>query len=362
MADSDNLQALRRRIDELDETIQALISERAQCATQVATVKRASARGKVSYYRPEREAQVLRRIRTRNQGPLADRTMVRLFREIMAACLALEQPLSVAFLGPAGTFTQAATLVHFGHAVRTVALPAIADVFREVEADSAEFGVVPVENSSEGAFDRCLELFLHSSVRICGEVLLPCHQQLLSRAAGLKDIERIYAPQTSLVQCREWLDANLPQVERSAVASNGEAARLAARDSSTAAIAGEIAAEIHELSILARNIEDNPADQTRFLVIGKQPIAASGQDQTALLIATNNRPGLLPQLLTPLTQYGIEPGRIMVRPLYRQRWDRLIYLELQGHQHQTAVKEALAELGKVADFLKVLGSYPTETP
>ncbi len=361
MADSEKLQALRRRIDDLDEQVQALISERAQCAVEVASVKRSATHGKVSYYRPEREAQVLRRIRARNNGPLADHTMARLFREIMAACLALEQPLTVAFLGPAGTFTQAATRIHFGHAVRATALPAIADVFREVEADSAEFGVIPVENSSEGTLDRCLELLLHSSVKLCGEILLPCHQQLLSRAAGLKDIERIYAPQASLVQCREWLDANLPQVDRIAVASNGEAARLAARDSSTAAIAGEIAAEIHELSQLARNIEDNPADQTRFLVIGKQIIGPSGQDQTALLIATNNRPALLPQLLAPLTQYGIEPDRITARPLYRERWDRLIYLELQGHQDQSAVKEALAELGKVADFLKVLGSYPIQS-
>lgn len=361
MADSEKLQTLRQRIDELDEQIQALISARARCALEVADAKQAHAGARALYYRPEREAQVLRRIRQRNSGPLADRTMARLFREIIAACLALEQPLSVAFLGPAGTFTQAAALAHFGHAVRMTPLPAIADVFREVEADSADFGVIPVENSSEGAFDRSLELLLHSPLRLCGEVLLACHQNLLSRAAGLKDIERLYAPQPALVQCREWLDASLPQVERIAVASNGEAARLAARDSSSAAIAGEMAAEIHELAVLARNIEDDPAAHSRFLVLGKQTIAPSGQDQTALLIATNHRSGLLPQLLAPLTRHGLEPRRLIARPLYRQRWDQLIYLELSGHQEQADLSETLAELRAVADYLKVLGSYPSDT-
>ncbi|MDX1605690.1 MAG: prephenate dehydratase [Candidatus Competibacterales bacterium] len=359
MADDASLQALRARIDALDAELQRLLSERAECALEVARIKQDGG-DRPLFYRPEREAQILRRVRERNQGPLSNRTLLRLFREIIGACLALEQTLTVAYLGPAGTFTQAAVLAHFGHAVRTTPLPAIDDVFREVEAEAADFGVVPVENSTEGVVGHTLDRLVHSSLCICGEILLPIHQQLLSRAAGLKEIERIYAHQQSLAQCREWLDANLTQVERIPVASNGEAARLAAKDSSSAAIAGRIAAELNELSVLAANIEDDPENATRFLVLGRQPVDPSGHDKTTLLVAAPNRPGLLHRLLAPIADNGVNMTRIESRPSRRARWDYLFFIDLEGHAEDPAVARTLRELERIADFCRVLGAYPTD--
>ena len=362
----DPLQALRERIDQLDEQIQNLITERARCVLEVAHVKQQNKADlttddKMLYYRPEREAQILHRVQQRNQGPLHSATMAQLFREIISACMALEQVMTVAYLGPEGTFTHSATRKHFGQAVRTRSLPAIDDVFREVEADSADYGVVPIENSTEGIVNQTLDCFIQSTLKICGEVYLPVHHQLLSKAAGLQQIERIYAHQQALAQCREWLDANLGQIERIAVASNGEAARLARKDSSCAAIASDTAATIYELSVLARNIEDDPQNTTRFLVIGKQTIKPSGRDKTSLLISAPNRPGLLHQLLEPITQQGLNMTRIESRPSRRGVWDYVFFIDLEGHQDDPAVAKALRELRQRADLCTVLGSYPIDS-
>ncbi|HEX22403.1 MAG TPA: chorismate mutase, partial [Chromatiales bacterium] len=240
---SDRLDEIRKRIDAVDAEIQQLISERAALAQEVAQIKQAEQTGEeVLFYRPEREAQVLRKVLERNQGPLPGEEMARLFREIMSACLALEQPLSVAFLGPEGTFTQAAALKHFGHSVHTRPMAAIDEVFREVEAGSAHFGVVPVENSTEGVINHTLDMFMCSSLAICGEVELRIHHHLIGR--DRHNIKKIYSHQQSLAQCREWLDAHLPEVERVSVSSNAEAVRRAAVEEGAAAIAGETAADI----------------------------------------------------------------------------------------------------------------------
>ena len=362
MSKLDSLQALREHIDQLDEQIQALINERARCVLEVAQVKgkHRSPDDKTLYYRPEREAQILQRIQQRNPGPLNNATVGRIFREIISACMALEHVMTVAYLGPEGTFTQSATLKHFGQSVRSRSLPAIDDVFREVEAEAADFGVVPVENSTEGIVNQTLDCFLRSTVKICGEVYLPVHHQLLSRAAGLQQIERIYAHQQALAQCREWLDANLGQIERVAVASNAEAARLARKDSSCAAIASDVAGTVYELPILARNIEDDPQNTTRFLVIGQQAVQPSGQDKTSLLISAPNRPGLLYQLLEPITQHGLNMTRIESRPSKRGVWDYVFFIDLEGHQDDPPVARALAELRQRADLCTVLGSYPLD--
>lgn len=359
MAASPTLRSLRERIDNLDEQIQHLLSERAHCAQQVAELKQQPG-AKARYYRPEREAQILRRVRERNTGPLRDRTMVRLFREIISACLALEQSLTVAYLCPPGTFTHHAALHHFGRAVRTTAVASIDDAFREVEAETADFAVVPVDNSTEAVVGQTLERFAQSPLCICGETVVPVHQQLISRAAGLKEIERLYARRQALLQCREWLDGNLPQVERIVVASNSEAAQRAAKDSSSAAITSPIAAEVYELSILASNIEDNPDMATRYLIIGHEPVAASGQDRTTVLIAAADHTGLLHRILEPLARHQIAVSRIESRPSRQPPWDQLFFVDIEGHQDQPTVSQALAELAELADFYKCLGSYPID--
>jgi len=351
------LDQLRERIDALDEQIQALLNERARCAQQVAEAKRAGDADTV-FYRPEREAEVLRRVRERNEGPLSDDEIVRLFREIMSACLALEQPLSVAYLGPEGTYTQAAALKHFGHSVQFKPLSAIDEIFREVEAGGADFGVVPVENSTEGAINHTLDMFIRSPLKICGDVELRIHHQLLGRGDSLAGVTSVRAHQQALAQCREWLDTNLPGVERVAVSSNAEAARQAARDAQIAAIASDAAAETYGLNILAANIEDDPSNTTRFLVVGDQEVGPSGNDKTSLMVTVRNEAGALYSLLEPVSRHGVSMTRIESRPSRMSKWDYVFFVDVDGHREDENVAAALAELASRASMLKVLGSYP----
>lgn len=354
--DESGLQAVRERIDQIDEKIQALITERACCAEEVARQKGGGP--DVVYYRPEREAQVLRTVMARNEGPLDDETMARHFREIMSSCLALQYPMKIAFLGPAGTFTQAAANKHFGSAVTTVPLAAIDEIFREVESGSAHYGVVPVENSTEGVVNHTLDMFLNSPLRICGEVELRIHHNLMSKESDLKLIKKLYVHHQAHAQCREWLDANLPGIDWAVVSSNAEAARCAAKEAGSAAIAGETAAEIYELQILAQNIEDEPDNTTRFLVIGKQLSQPSGSDKTSLLLSTANSPGALHKLLKVFADNGISMTRIESRPSRRGMWDYVFFIDIEGHVQETAVENSLQILQNAAYMVKVLGSYP----
>lgn len=357
MSDDQDLQALRARIDALDEQIQALISERAACAQQVAVVKRAA--GELNdFYRPERETEVLRRVAERNKGPLSNEALVQIYRELMSVCRGLEGPLHVAFLGPEGTFTEAAALKHFGHSVKAVPLAAIDEVFREVEAGTAHYGVVPVENSTEGMINHTLDMFLNSPLKICGEVELRVHQNLLGNVADPATVTRVYSHQQSFAQCREWLDAHLPHAERITVSSNAEAARRARDEGACLAIAGATAAERYGLKILYSNIEDEPDNTTRFLVIGRRQVAPCGTNKTSLLVSTRNRPGALYRLLAPLSQHGISMTRIESRPSRRSTWDYVFFVDIEGHLQDAKVKEALAALEQEAALFKVLGSYP----
>ena len=351
------LQEIRARIDALDEKIQALISERAACAEDVAKIKQDGG-AEQRFYRPEREAEILRRIRERNRGPLSDSEMVRLFREIISACLALEQPLTVAYLGPEGTFTQAAALKHFGHSVNTLALPAIDVVFREVESGKAHYGVVPVENSTEGVVNYTLDMFLRSPLSICGEVELRVELHLLGKADSLAGIREVYAHHQALAQCREWLESHLTGVRLVAFSSNAEAARLAADVEGAAAIASEAAAERYGLQRLAGNIEDEPGNTTRFLIIGEHSSGRSGEDKTSLLVSVHNKPGALYRLLEPLVRHGISMTRIESRPSRRGMWDYVFFVDFEGHRDDPGVRTALAELESVTSLLRVLGSYP----
>lgn len=360
--DTEKLQlaALRDRIDEIDLKIGQLISERAECAQEVAEVKKANSDGSdIIYYRPEREAQVLRKAMERNQGPLGDEEMARLFREIMSACLALEQPIKVAFLGPEGTFTEQAALKHFGHSAITLPFSAIDDVFREVESGAVQYGVVPVENSTEGVVNHTLDSFMGSNLKICGEVVLRIHQHLLvSDVTKTDSITRIYSHSQSLAQCRKWLDAHYPNAERVAVNSNAEAAKRLKGEWNAAAIAGEMAADKYELTKLAENIEDQPDNSTRFLIIGTQVVEASGVDKTSVVISMRNEPGALHDLLVPFQTHKIDLTRVETRPSRTGNWNYVFFIDFNGHKDDENVQAALKEVGSRAADIKMLGSYP----
>lgn len=353
---AEDLEQLRQRIDDLDQQIQSLINERAACAQQVGQVKQRE--NDPVFYKPDREAMVLRSVRERNQGPLSDATMARLFREIMSACLALERPLRIAYLGPAGTYTQAAALKHFGESVDLTSLATIAEVFREVEAEGADYGVVPVENSTEGVVNHTLDMFVRSPLSISGDVELPIHHQLMGKQADYSKIKKIITHQQSLAQCREWLDANLPQAERIAVSSNAEAARIVVDDEQAAAIASDAVSGMYELNVLAKNIEDDPNNTTRFLIIGKQTVERTGQDKTSLMISAHNQSGALYHLLEPLARHGVSMTRIESRPSRLSKWDYVFFVDLEGHISDDNIAAALKELEANSVQIKVLGSYP----
>lgn len=354
-----NLDEVRGQIDAIDEKIQQLLNERARLAQRVGISKSADGRT-VDFYRPEREAQVLRRVRERNTGPLRDEELVRLFREIMSACLAQQDPLKVAFLGPEGTFTQAAVLTHFGHSVRALSLASIDEVFHEVEAANADFGVVPIENSTEGTVNHTLDRFLTSPLKICGEVELRVHHDLMGLMPSLGRIVRVCSHPQSLAQCRAWLSEHLPEAEQVPVSSNAEGARRARDERGTAAIAGATAAEVYGLKVLAAEIEDRSDNTTRFLVLGRKLFAASGQDRTTLLVSVSHTdaPGALYRLLEPLAQHRISLTRIESRPSHRRKWDYVFFIDFEGHAEEPHVARALEALKQRASLFRVLGSYP----
>jgi len=352
-----NLAEVRARIDGIDQNIQELIAERAQWARQVGRAKGKLAAA-VDYYRPEREAQVLRRVVDRNIGPLSDEVLVRLFREVMSACLAQQEPLKVGYLGPEGTFSEQAMHKHFGHSAHGLPLASIEEVFQEVANGNADFGVVPVENSGQGTIQVTLDLFLTSPLKICGEVELRVHQYLLSRSGRIEEIERLYSHPMSLAQCGGWLRANLPNVERIPVASNAEAARRARNADDAAAIAGESAGHVYGLKKIAGPIEDRSDNTTRFLVLGRDLFPPSGHDRTSLLVFIRDRPGALYGVLEPLARHRISMNRIESRPEHGWLWQYAFFIDVAGHIDESPLKDALAEVGEHSGEVRVLGSYP----
>ncbi|MCF7987401.1 MAG: prephenate dehydratase [Methylovulum sp.] len=351
------LTELREKIDAIDGEILRLINLRASCAIDVAKTKLAQGE-QGSFYRPDRESLVLRRIQTLNPGPLADETAVRFFRELMSACLALEKPLEVAYLGPEGTFSQQAAFKHFGHAVKTVPVASISDIFNAVETGLCQFGIVPVENSTEGVITHTLDRLLISPLMICGEVEIRVHQNLLGQALQLTDIHTVYSHQQSLAQCRQWLDTHLPDAEQRAVSSNAEAARIASQDKHTAAIAGVAAAEVYQLAIIEKNIEDVANNTTRFIVIGQQSASSTGKDKTSLVVSTGNKPGALHRALEPFASFDVDMVNIESRPSHQGLWDYVFFIDVQGHIDDPQVDQALSSLKDKVNMLKILGSYP----
>ena len=350
---SDQLKQCRDQIDTIDEQLLKLVNQRAQLAREIGNLK-----GGGPIYRPEREAQVLRRLLDNNNGPLSDEAITAIFRSVMSNCRALEKELSVAFLGPMGTFSEEAANKQFGGLTSPVQCHSIDDVFRMVESGQVDYGVVPVENSTEGAVGRTLDLLMATSLHICGEVALPVHHNLLSKQTDKLDIKKLYSHAQSLAQCHEWLNLNLPGVERQAVVSNAEAARLAAAEAGSAAIASRRAADLFGLNLLHANIEDDPKNTTRFLVLSMHDVAPSGKDKTSLLMATRNVPGAMVDLLSPFSSHGVSMSKFESRPSKIGLWEYVFFVDIEGHQHDQAVSAALDELKQRASFLKILGSYP----
>ncbi len=351
------LPELRKEIDAIDSQILKLINQRASCAMEVARTK--ISEGETgSFYRPDREALVLRRIKEDNSGPLSDDVTVRFFRELMSSCLALEKPLDIAFLGPKGTFTQQAAFKHFGQTINTVPVATINDIFNEVGNQHCQFGVVPVENSTEGVITHTLDQFITSDLKICGEVEIRVQQNLMGNAEKLEDITEVLSHQQSLAQCRQWLDIHLPNAVRTAVSSNGEAAKVASESKDKMAIAGLVAAQIYKLNIIEKNIEDESNNTTRFVIIGEQEPVSTGLDKTSLMVSTGNHSGSLHKILQPFSDHGISMSHIESRPSRQGLWDYVFFIDIYGHKDDENVTRALKSLKEHVNGLNILGSYP----
>ena len=347
-----DIQSLRTQIDQLDDELAALIHRRAGLAQKIGELK-----GGAPAYRPEREAEILNRIAGK-KGVLPAERLLPVFREIISACRALEQSIRVSYLGPEGTFSEQAVRKHFGRAVEGLATASVDEAFRRCESGTAQFTVVPAENSTEGVVGRTLDLLLATPLRICGEVELRVQQNLLCRTDDLSSIKKIYSHAQSLAQCNGWLSQNLPRAERVPVTSNADAARRAAEEAGSAAVAGEAAAERYGLNMLAKGIEDDPNNTTRFLVLGNLDPAPTGKDRTSLVVSAENKPGAVHALLTPLAQHRVSMTRIESRPARSRLWEYMFFIDVEGHQHDKGVSAALAELKARAPYLKILGSYP----
>jgi chorismate mutase/prephenate dehydratase len=350
---TDKLKDLREKIDAIDARLVKLLSARARIVQQVGHVKEGA-----GVYRPDREAQVLRRVAELNDGPLPSRALQRIYTEIMSACRALEDEMSVAFLGPQGTFSEEAAIKHFGGTVPLVAGSSIDDVFRRVETGSVGYAVVPVENSTEGAVGRTLDLLLATKTRVCGEVMLPIRQCLMSKSGNIKSVRKIYSHTQSLAQCQGWLARHLPGIEQQAVVSNAEAARLAAKEPAAAAIASKTAAAVYGLQLIGRNIEDEANNTTRFLILGSHDAEPSGKDKTSLILSTRNVPGAMHELLTPLASNGVSMSRLESRPARTGAWEYVFYVDIEGHSREPHVARALSALERKTSLFKNLGSYP----
>ena len=349
-----SLKELRQEIDGLDIKILELINKRTKLALEIGKIK---AREKKGYYIPDREKQVYRRLLKENKGPLPDVAVKAVYREIMSAALSLEKSLRVAYWGPEATFTHLAALQKFGSSVKLIPAKSIAGLFTEVEKDRADYGVVPIENSTEGVVNHTLDMFIDSELKICSEISLEVSHHLLSKGR-LKGIRKIYSNPQALAQCRNWIESNLPKAELIEVSTTSKGAELASREKGAGAIASELAAEIYGLKAVSRRIEDSPSNITRFLVIGKTLAQSTGGDKTSLMFSIRDKVGALYTMLKPFKQHKINLTKIESRPSRRKAWDYFFFVDLEGHCEDENVKKALEELGRECPQLKILGSYP----
>lgn len=357
----EQLADLRVRIDVVDQQLLKLLNERARLAQAVGEVKKLDGS---PVFRPDREAQVIDRLKNRNPGPVLADSIAPIWREIMSACRSLEARQRVAFLGPMGTFSEQATLNYFGSSIEPIACPSIDEVFRATSARSADFGVVPIENSTEGVVARSLDLLLQSPLTIIGETSLLVTHNLLRKEPGREGIQVVAAHPQALAQCQGWLSQNLPGAERRPVASNAEGARLASEDASIVALASERAASQYGLHVLQRAVQDEAHNRTRFVVVAhtdaNTPAAPTGHDCTSLAVSVDNRPGAVHDLLVPLKQHGVSMTRFESRPARSGQWEYVFFIDLAGHPAQDNVAAALEELRAQCSLFKVLGSYPLD--
>ena len=354
---SKDIKKIRDNIDLLDSKILELLNERAQEAVNISKEKQKT-KDLDNFYNPEREAQVMRRIQDLNQGPLSDKSILKLFREIMSSCLSLESPLKVSYLGPEGTYTHLATINHFGNSVLSNAFSSVEEVFTSVEKRDSHYGVVPVENSTQGIVSSTLDMFMKSSLKIAGEIEIIINHNMLSKSDNPSHIKKIYAHPQSFSQCKQWLDKNYADCDKVNAMSNAEAALIASKEKDSAAIASEAAADIYGLNMLSKNIQDNQNNSTRFLVIGNRDTEPSGNDKTSIIVSTKNNSGALYELLKPLSKNNVSMTRIESRPSKHNNWEYLFYLDLDGHIKDEPLKKANEEIKKEASLYRFLGSYP----
>ncbi|MEK6795017.1 MAG: prephenate dehydratase [Spirochaetota bacterium] len=346
----------RISINRIDEEIVKLINERTSHAVAIGKIKRELNR---VIYDPKREAEILERIETLAKGkPFPSRVLRMIYREIMSASREIEEPISVAYFGPEGSFTHTAAIEQFGSSTEFAALKTIGDVFKEVEVDKYDYGVVPIENSNEGAVNYTLDMFITSTLKICSEHFMNIHHCLLSQCTDVSEIKKIYSHPQSFGQCRMWIMNNLPHAELIESSSNSEAAKVVGWDKFSAAIAGVVNAELYKLNVLAENIEDNPENFTRFLTIGKDDNEPSKKDKTSLIVAIKDKPGALQTVLAIFSDRNINMNKIESRPTKKKAWEYLFYIDIDGHRKDKHITEALAALDQETTFLKVLGSYP----
>ena len=349
-----NLEKLRKKIDRVDEEILNLLNERAELTLEIGKIK---SRKKRQIYAADREKKVYENVTKKNKGPLNNEALKSIYREIMSASIALEKSIKVAYLGPPASFTHLASIKKFGSSIEYLSCDSITDVFYDVQKQRADYGVVPIENSTEGAVTYTLDMFIQSDLKICSEILLQISHNLIANCPKNK-IKKIYSNPQVFGQCRQWLKKNLPQSVLIEVSSTTTAAQLAQRTKNAAAIASEMAAKTYNLKILAKSIEDNPNNVTRFLVIGKEETPPTGEDKTSIIFSTKDRPGALYEMLIPFKRYNINLTKIESRPSKTETWKYYFFLDLEGHRQDEKVKKALSELEENCLFFKILGSYP----
>ncbi len=349
------LAALREQIDALDDRMLELLNDRARLVKQVGEVKQKT---QGQFYQPTRERQIVDRLTAQNPGPFPSAAIQPVFQEIISACLSLEQPLRIAYLGPEATFTHMACKRQFGLSALLTPVGTIAGVFEEVEKGLSPLGVVPIENSTEGVVNHTLDTFLTSDLQICAEIVLEVSHCLLSREAELGKIEKLFSHPQAVAQCRNWLQANLPRATVVEVASTALAAQLAKGDPRSAAIASEMAAQLYDLPIVRRKLEDHAENVTRFLVIGKQGRAPTGRDKTSVMFSVKDEPGVLFRVLKPFSDSAVNLTKIESRPSRRRAWEYIFLVDLDGHLDEPKVAAALARVKEACEFMKVLGSYP----
>ena len=346
---------LRKKIDDVDDNILELLNRRAELVKEVGRLK---TQGKGDFYVPTREKEIYERLMRNNKGHFPNESIRAIFREIISASLSLEHPLKIAFLGPQATYTHLASLKQFGHSADLIPVKGIADVFEEVEKGKANYGVVPIENSTEGIVTHTLDMFVDSNLQIVAEVMLEISHFLLSKTGRMEDIKKVFSHPQPIAQCRNWLAKNLPNIPVMETASTAVAAQMVAADTESAAIASEFAASIYDLKVVKKRIEDNVNNFTRFLVIGKKSSEKSGSDKTSVMFAVKDEAGALYRMLEPFSKHNINLAKIESRPMKTRAWEYLFFLDMEGHISEPHVKDAINELSKICLFVKVLGSYP----